>query len=927
MGGPNSPAVSPSLGLTAYRDFVRYAPDANSQARFVDAESPQPRLTSHVVSGTGAAIGRGLERLTRSVGDFFRLVGHTITRGKIALPSENLRVRQGFVQAIKSELNRNGIKELDLPPAIRDKFVDEMSTNRPLTKRRIRMVLAEVDKVIALKRETKSVGSTTGTAEGVRQQNVKNHASLEKKFAELEKLIRKDPNFGELDSQAILKFKTLYRGTPPVDKMSDDAIVKELRRLAAGGQDEAKETTDVLGAKHHSLSQMLGLEKAKLATLEAEKQDPEKAQQIKALKVLIGNHEKELASVTAQWAKTLLQPKKFTSDVEQLRNEIAALKTDLENERVSVETLKQKADGIDFSQVKEAEVSTLLRDLKAGNENLQKTSADNQKKTADLQGRLEKLLLERFGVRFDIAETVRHDQKIALDPAQLKSTDARTPSQIRNMVRQSILVNIPNAEQWLKDVREAVLEQLRHLKIKGSDKPLVDETAFKHFEDVWKLDHEILKNGKRDLLADKAIDILKEQKPGPDGKVEMTLDALKQALQDKLVDRYQENAKLWVGMEEAEGAFAEQAPTFKPEETIQAWKQKTLAAHTKGLSSETVSAINAKVDELTQIFQKIVAGGSLLKIDLHTDENKTQLSRLIDGMSKPGAKLSDFVTRQLDEILRPYQLLEKNTGTNLSKLLPVTGGNDDKRLGQTTDESPYATITKLLGQKENARTGLVQLGSQSCWLVSVVNGLLNTAKGRDLLRTCFHQDGTCLFKARNKDGGTTEIAVTSKEIEQAMQEAQKLPMSRLEVALWLGVTKMRQDSAHFANVKDYPLGAMGEASDVATLFGLREGTTNGRTLTVDNDSVWAKGSNALSQDQLVFVHRRRGAATTGGHYMAVVGSHLDSVENEPKKTFDLYDSLAQDPSLAVDHMALNAQETLGQDVYRVFAFAFPEEEK
>ena len=155
--------MSQNVGLSLYRNFVQphrgqvdVQADENEQARFAKGVGGKRELTSHDVPGANSALGRGLERVGRAVGSALRFLGRVFTLGHVQPPHKNWEVRQAFKNAICAHLQRHcdyspvtdtGL-EADLPKSILDAFKDELNSNKPLTKRRIRAVLAEVDKYV-----------------------------------------------------------------------------------------------------------------------------------------------------------------------------------------------------------------------------------------------------------------------------------------------------------------------------------------------------------------------------------------------------------------------------------------------------------------------------------------------------------------------------------------------------------------------------------------------------------------------------------------------------------------------------------------------------------------------------------------------------------------------------------------------------------
>lgn len=974
MGGPNIGETNSGMSLRLFREFAEYAPNDNSQARLTESSSPVSRgLTSHDVSGTGSVLGRGFERFTRTVGGFFQLLGHKILPGKVAESEKNRQVRDCFVAAIRSELSSAGIDwRTDIPKAIRDQFKNEMETNTPLTRRRIKQILSKVDKVLAYKNGKKAANAAVDTNKA----NLQDLQKAEQSLDDLDKKVRdlkigytyeeiegfeKDFGIAKAKDGLLANFKKAFAESfdaSELDKMTFGDAVKKLEELEegwkAGPYDEGN---DLIGAKNLALNALHNFKRI------GESQNQDDLDVIKKAQDELDGRVRALAHKLLEEARGL-GPGGSTAIPEDVRDCLSLSDGEEKNKRLDAirlpkgeqvpgdlagvaavkvrdEFLAKIADlksrltalagevskpvdgltddeNVDLSSATEGELVQTSGVLSQKNVERQKRNSGDRAKIAALQKELKELQTQ-FEDRFALPKAIKEEGKVFVRPQTLGSDGRdRKLSDVRKDVREQVLVKIPGFDEWARGLSETIGEKLK-----------LKDKALEYFKLVWAAD--MTRDQGMDLIAEKAVEVFSAAKVGnPNAaKVELDVGKLKDEIEQKLLKRYEEESTdgLWAKIDEVDEKFKKANLTKQTDDVVTDWKTKCgFQKLEEVLSPDTYGKLGKEIAETGEKFAKLFQQNSLLSSESASGAGKTLFNLIVKNLHDTSEQnvsgtLQAIVRSSLDKVVAGYRL-EKDDGTVKSNLKPTRLDNREMRIVQGADESPHEIIKKLLDQKGGERTGIVQFGGLSCWMVSVVNGLLNSERGRTILRDCFKEDGSCAFKARNKDGGLTEIVVSKEKIDVIMQRDKgKKAISRLEAAIWLGVNEMSgTHKDDFTNVKGCNFGDMGEASDAATLFGLVNTMGTGA---FDDDSVWVSGANSLHKGEIVVVHRRRKGANDGGHYMAIVGSELKRGGDAPEKTLDVYDSLQQNPTEKIRHDQLNSIEDEGADKYRVFSFSFP----
>lgn len=318
------------------------------------------------------------------------------------------------------------------------------------------------------------------------------------------------------------------------------------------------------------------------------------------------------------------------------------------------------------------------------------------------------------------------------------------------------------------------------------------------------------------------------------------------------------------------------------------------------LSAEEILQLKADID--VNILDTIKTSRSL------TETGRAVFDSPISTGCKSGPDFAEFVKSRIDRIVSDAytftegngRLIGNNQFLHPRQQLSVPLTRDGVRIA-TRDLAPW----EIVGYAINKNFALKQCGGNNCFMVSVVNGLLNTAKGREVLRRTFSGDG-CVFRYPSL-AGKGKFTVSPAEIAQLKKIFGKATgMSELEIAIWAGLCKRKMlienvtgrqpqwdiaspdhlsqtavswyNEAKLSVTNDGP-GNQGVAEDVASLFGYTKPAMNGGH--ADNTAPtaskrWVTCKN-VSDDGGIVIHHTGGR--TGGHYRAVIGFANDSARN------------------------------------------------
>ena len=342
--------------------------------------------------------------------------------------------------------------------------------------------------------------------------------------------------------------------------------------------------------------------------------------------------------------------------------------------------------------------------------------------------------------------------------------------------------------------------------------------------------------------------------------------------------------------------------------------------------AELESAVQKDYDQLRDVIVGKTTLMDLFKSDI--SETKTFFNHLVtffaNEKKNADKSLFEVIREDLEAKINSYKLVDKEAKNIKPKLTMPSpnANNNDPRVTQDEKTSPQQLIQSLL--KKDPKVGLIQKGSLSCWMISVVNGLLATKGGSEILEKCFKDPNQCVFNALTTEGGTKPITVSSEEIAAVM--AKNTGVSQLEAAIWKGVDKMADEGGF--GVKGCKLGEMGEATDVARLFGLRNAAMGtGRTVTDDNYT-WVTGANALRGDKVVVLHARNDNNLNSGHFVTAIGTKfVDKGVKQglaPEKSFFIQDSLTNWNTQTLNSDDLNVNGTTkDQSRFEVLAYEIP----
>lgn len=483
------------------------------------------------------------------------------------------------------------------------------------------------------------------------------------------------------------------------------------------------------------------------------------------------------------------------------------------------------------------------------------------------------------------------------------------PATIRDYVRKLLKKSIPGFDQWVATLKDGFIKELN-----------LSDVSAKYFEGIWKDDlvvNNILDGqgaGSQDKIGDKVVEILKDH--AKNGECKIKSDEFKRELRQKLLAGYQHSYKIerWGQINAAQKNLTKLAKNGDFINNLNGkfedWKKNALEPLRKCLPSGKFNLVAQKAAEAFENFMEGIRNGKLLDV-----KDKTLFNHLIESLTNSQPNVDSVLFFSLDQLVKGYGLVNDFDGTSKSKL------DLDNRIEQQDGESPHEVIQRLLSQKPGEHKGLVQKGGYSCWMISIVNGLLNSDRGRKVLGDCFAKKDEYEFPALDKDAKTNPITVKLDEVRKLLEANPEAGISQLEAAIWLGVKTMKDNPDIYPPTEGCVLGQMGEASEVATLFGLQgQSDENGKSSGDGSQIRWFDGANALHEDRIVVLHRAPPGQIRTGHFMAVVGSQLDQ-KNDNAQSFDICDSLSYGSTKNVGAEALVTQ-SMGL-VNTVMVYDFP----
>lgn len=339
-------------------------------------------------------------------------------------------------------------------------------------------------------------------------------------------------------------------------------------------------------------------------------------------------------------------------------------------------------------------------------------------------------------------------------------------------------------------------------------------------------------------------------------------------------------------------------------------------SHTHGallnkLSVEDVTQLKKDID--TSILKAIRDNDSLFKTG--RDISDTPVS----SGCKDGPDFAKFVKGRIDRVISDgYTFDDKNHG--------LIKDNCFITVNQQHNLKPHEIITRAI----SSNSALKQCGGNSCFMISVVNGLLNSEKGRKILQQSITDKG-CVF--RNPSiAGKGSFTVSPNEIK-ALKNifGKEKGMSELEIAIWGGLCKQAMLTDNLVLGKTWNItdigdltkkakslydqakgninfngpGNQGVAADVASLFGFTKTESSGWH--VDNTAQTALkhwvACKRISDQGGIVIHHSGGAG--GGHFRAVVDFTIDKGKHQQ---YRLAESISESSSVDAAASSINLKK-------------------
>ena len=299
-------------------------------------------------------------------------------------------------------------------------------------------------------------------------------------------------------------------------------------------------------------------------------------------------------------------------------------------------------------------------------------------------------------------------------------------------------------------------------------------------------------------------------------------------------------------------------------------------------------------------------------VDTYTDEEvaaiRNEIVRVLDGFGQADTVenlSSDLWALRSAEDAKMFReillALAKDAAVRFVAAHQVKNGRLERRVSsELVVEDPTKakrTMKDILADAVGNKRGLRQCGGNNCFIKSVVNAMLGSNKGREILTGLIDENGSYHFQGYDPySNQSAEIVITAAEIESARQSgvfplasggdyAQAYAsMDDLELAVWLGLAQAHKGDEVFT---ERP-GAIGEAGVVANLFGFK---VVDRPVELDLGQ-WANAVNTLNHDGLA-LYRLAGVPTGGDaggyrHFVAITGT--DNKPEDKTKSYTVVDS-------------------------------------
>lgn len=339
-------------------------------------------------------------------------------------------------------------------------------------------------------------------------------------------------------------------------------------------------------------------------------------------------------------------------------------------------------------------------------------------------------------------------------------------------------------------------------------------------------------------------------------------------------------------------------------------------SHTHGallnkLSVEDVTQLKKDID--TSILKAIRDNDSLFKTGRDISDAP------VSSGCKDGPGFAEFVKGRIDRVISDgYTFDDMNHG--------LIKDNCFITVNQQHNLKPHEIITQAI----SSNSALKQCGGNSCFMISVVNGLLNSEKGRKILQQSITDKG-CVF--RNPSiAGEGSFTVSPNEIE-ALKNifGKEKGMSELEIAIWGGLCKQAMLTDNLTHGETWNItdigdltkkakslydqakgninfngpGNQGVAADVASLFGFTKTESSGWH--VDNTAQtalkhWVACKRIYDQGGIV-IHHSGGAG--GGHFRAVVDFTIDKGKHQQ---YRLAESISESSSVDAAASSINLKK-------------------
>ena len=869
--------MSAGVDLGLYRNFVsdykgQYAvtdENKNEQARFTEGMGGKTALTGYDVSGTGSALGRGLERIGRAIGSAFRLLGRLITFGHVQPPHKNYEVRMAFKDAILAHLRQNSSYgdmktglEGKLPPEILDKFKGELNSNKPLTKRRIKIVLEAVDEYVATNPKPQvepkkadalpkeEAQSKTEKTEVKEEKPTRSADVVKQEIKELEERV------GKLRAQI-----QNYDNVSPDDPKTDWSQVKDVR-LQLIGQDYSA-AKDQLNALKEELKQVEAKpideqpkQEVKEEPKEKVEEEPKKEEVKEEPKEEVKEQPKEEVKEEPKKEVVKEELKEQPKEVkEQPKEEVKQVEAKQIDEQPKVEEKKPevKRPQVDLNKLKDQMSKTPAKDAPA----LVKTYLP---KLEDRINQLRTNTLKWLGIDRDLEKWAGN----VMPGIDMKSDSFGLD--VKAAFRGQAYTG--QKSETLEDIEDAIVKKCE------------TRDTFQYADS----------EGNSGPVAFLIGDMVDNDQP-------LTLDRYNQVLED-----YQTSTKTMPTEGVSFGTpiltILSRAP--KMNEVNQAFKAflkdvgqvNVRQIVSDALKSETYrgNLSSDGVDEICKLLNDTVIG-ELKKAENIWDIQPTSFSNhLIDLIFRPGKPdIKTCVTDIIKGLLG--DLVPKKDDPKIGRIHL----DFDKRI--SFEDAKRWDAKTLIDTAIRRNTGIPQVGGSNCFMVSIVNALLGVKNGQKLLQGCFGQKDSYTFYSRL--GG--KFTISQEEVDKTLNDyenANKDCMSQLERAIWAAYFIDTDNCSMPRPLKNVP-GNQCEADAFSFLFGFGEMSSkatenHGAKLPESLLGKLADTHNCLARGQIAIVHT---GGTESGHYRALTDVTPGTIKSGKLTCFESLENLPHKVSL------------------------------